>query len=644
MKKENNLPLFLFRQGTNFEAYKYFGVHSADKDGAREYTFRVWAPAAHEVFLCGDFNGWSREMRMKRLDDSGVWEYRFSPDFDISGNCYKYLVCSDAGEHYKADPYAVYGQTLSNTASYVYELRDMEWHDGGWLAYRDRIRCDADGNYYPAPMNIYEVHLGSWRTRDGRCNRDGDAYLNYREIADALVKYVKSMGYTHVELMPIAEHPYDGSWGYQVCGYYAPTSRYGTPDDFRYFVDTLHSNGVGVILDWVPAHFPRDEHGLYEFDGTRLYEYQGDDRVENRGWGTRCFDVGRPEVQSFLVSNALYWFAEYHIDGLRVDAVASMLYLDYDKEPGEWIPNVNGDNKNLESIAFFRKLNTAVFERFPAALMIAEESTSWPMITHPVSEGGLGFNFKWNMGWANDSYAYLELDPYFRQFNHKALTFPMMYAYSENYILPVSHDEVVHGKKSLLDKCSGEYEQKFATDRAFLAYMMTYPGKKMLFMGQEYGQFREWDYENQLEWFMTDFEKHAQLRDYVRDLNMFYLSSRELWELDFSWRGFEWVYPDLAGWNTVVYRRMDRDGNELLCVINFSPESHPAFEIDVRAARYEIVLESDDERYGGAGSVGKRVYTAKKTKNGRRITFDLPPLSATVFKPKRADRKKINEK
>ncbi len=634
--RSNDLAPYLFHQGTNYKAYEYFGVHTVNTEHGKSYTFRVWAPKAYEVFLVGDFNNWQKTLPMHRINNEGVWEIVFTPDCDIIGNCYKYLICGANGERYKFDPYAVYGQTLRNTASYVYELSDFDWHDEGWLEYRkDLIKNDTD-DFYPAPMNIYELHLGSWKTRDGKTNVNGDAYLGYREIADDLVKYVKSMGYTHVELMPIAEHPYDGSWGYQVCGYYAPTSRYGSPEDFRYFVDTMHRNGVGVILDWVPAHFPKDEHGLYEFDGSLLYEYQGIDRMEHRGWGTRCFDVGRPEVQSFLVSNAMYWFDEYHIDGLRVDAVASMLYLDFDKDPAEWVPNSYGDNKNLEAIAFFQKLNTVVFAKHPDVLMIAEESASWSMITHPVSQGGLGFNFKWNMGWANDSYAYLELDPYFRQHHHKALTFPMMYAYNENYILPISHDEVVHGKKSLLDKCSGDYKSKFATDRAFLTYMMTYPGKKMMFMGQEYGQFREWDYENQLEWFMLDYEMHSKLNDFTRELNHFYLKNKPLWELDFSWLGFEWIYPDLAGWNTIAYRRFDTEKNELMVVVNFSPEAHNAFEIDVLADEYEIAFSSDEKKYGGDDHTVDKIYKSREVDGLKRIVYDLPPLSATIFKPKKS--------
>lgn len=632
----NDLAPYLFHQGTNFEAYKYFGVHSINGASGKSYVFRVWAPNAYNVFLAGDFNSWQKDLPMTRIDDAGIWEIIITPERDIVGDCYKYIIIGNNGEHYKFDPYAVYGETLKNTASYVYELSDFEWHDKGWLKHRSNISKKGSKNFYPAPMNIYEMHLGSWKTRDGKTNVDGDAYLNYREIADDLVKYVKSMGYTHVELMPIAEHPFDGSWGYQVCGYYAPTSRYGSPEDFRYFVDTMHQNGIGVILDWVPAHFPKDEHGLYEFDGSLLYEYQGTDRMEHRGWGTRCFDVGRPEIQSFLISNAVYWFDEYHVDGLRVDAVASMLYLDFDKDPNEWVPNAYGDNKNLEAIAFFQKLNTAVFAKHPDILMIAEESASWNMITHPVSHGGLGFNFKWNMGWANDSYEYLEMDPFFRQNHHTALTFPMMYAYTENYILPVSHDEVVHGKKSLLDKCSGDYKSKFSTFRAFMTYMMTYPGKKMMFMGQEYGQFREWDYENQLEWFMLDYDMHSRLMEFTRDLNHLYLKNKPLWELDFSWDGFEWIYPDLKGWNTIAYRRFDASGNEIMIVVNFSPEPHNAFEIDVLADKYELVFFSSDETYSDEDIAVKKIYNAKEVDGQKRIVYDLPPLSATVFKPRKS--------
>ncbi len=615
---------YFFHQGTSTYAYRYLGVHR-EEDGA--YVFRVWAPNATRIFLIGDFNGWQETDEMTRVTAGGVFSCRFFSDAPLEGACYKYRIYSALGVHDKADPYARHAETLGKTASRICTASSFIWEDGAWLA---RRKQPFQGEpFYAAPLNIYEMHLGSFMTREGRENTAGDAYLSYREIADELIPYLLQMGYTHVELLPITEYPYDGSWGYQVTGYYAPTARFGTPDDFRYLVNALHKNGIGVIMDWVPAHFPKDEHGLYEFDGAPLYEYQGADRMESRSWGTRFFDVGREEVQSFLVSNALFWLREYHIDGLRVDAVASMLYLDYDRLPGEWIPNQNGDNKNLEAIAFFRKLNTQIFGEFPDVLMIAEESTSWPMITKPVSVGGLGFNFKWNMGWANDLYEYLALDPIYRQHHHEKLTFPLVYSFGENYILPISHDEVVHGKKSLLDKCYGSYEQKFATTRAFLGYMMAHPGKKMLFMGCEYGPFREWDYENQLEWFMCDYPKHAALRRAVADLNRLYLSEPALSYDDFSWGGFRWLLTDRREDNVIAFARMMGEV-EIIAVVNFSPVLRQNYEIPaLRAGRYRLLFNSDSPAFGGDGHAVTENATVRE--DGILHTA-LPPLTTLYYK------------
>jgi len=434
------------------------------------------------------------------------------------------------------------------------------------------------------------------------------------------------------------EYPFDGSWGYQVCGYYAPTSRYGTPEDFKYFVEKLHEFGIGIILDWVPAHFPKDRHGLYEFDGQPLYEYQGKDRMENRGWGTRYFDVARPEVQSFLISNALFWMRNYHIDGLRVDAVASMLYLDYDRTPGEWIPNSEGTNHNLEAIAFFKKLNTAIFSEFPDMLMIAEESTSWPMITKPVSDGGLGFNFKWNMGFANDMFEYVAADPIGRKYIHNKLTFPLMYAFSENYILPVSHDEVVHGKKSLVDKMFGDYDNKFAGMRTFLMYMMTLPGKKLMFMGTEFAQFREWDYENELEWFMLDYPRHIEMQRFVKAMNHLYLETAALWDIDDSWDGFEWIEPDLADLNIIVYKRRDKKDHEVIVALNFSPVVRENFILKVpKMGRYEEIMTTDKYEFGGKNKLNEtpvravtRIDEAGEKQNEIKIT--LPAMGGVIFK------------
>ena len=580
--------LYLFHQGTNYTAYRFLGCHmTRDAAGQYHYTFRTWAPKAHHVYVVGEFCGWDTGLPMSRVSDGGVWEVTYDASESLEGKVYKYRVCSLKGEFLKGDPYAVFSRGGADGATIIWHDHNYRWHDDAWLTHRHATITSRDGSYMPCPMNIYEVHLGSFMKHD-----DG-SYLSYRESADKLAPYVKSMGYTHVELMPITEYPFDRSWGYQVCGFYAPTSRFGTPDDFRYFVDTLHDAGIGVILDWVPAHFPKDGWGLYEFDGYPTYEYQGKDRQESPSWGTRFFDLGRPEVQAFLISDATYWLREFHVDGLRVDAVSSMLYLDYDRKPGEWFPNIYGENKNLEAIAFFRKLNAHIFGIMPDALMIAEESTSWGGITHPAYEGGLGFNLKWNMGWANDFFDYLATDPYFRQYHHHALNFPIMYAYNENYILPISHDEVVYGKKSLIDKAFGSYEDKFRQFKTALLVQMTYPGKKMLFMGTEFGQFAEWDYAKSVEWFMLDYPAHAALREYVASLNRFYLTEPPLWEQDFRPEGFSWIYADAAKENMVAFRRHALNGDELIVVLTFSGNDQ-TFRLPAASDKqYEIVFETE---------------------------------------------------
>lgn len=627
---KNNYAAYYFHQGTNFKAYEYLGVHLEICDKEFKYVFRVWAPNAYSVSVCGDFNDWDINCRMNKITDNGIWELYLKTDKNLDGQCYKYYITGENGAYYKFDPYAVYGEFGRNTASYIHILDKYKWNDESWLAYRKNIFSNTDKPFYPAPLNIYEVNAASWRTRDGRTNTESDAYISYRENAKLLCAYVKEMGYTHIELMPICEHPYDGSWGYQICGYFAPTSRYGTPEDFMYFVDYMHKNGIGVILDWVPAHFPTDSHGLCNFDGKRLYEYQGDDRVEQKGWGTHCFDVGRCEVQSFLISNAIYWLDEYHIDGLRVDAVASMLYLDYDKKDGEWIRNVNGDNINLESVAFFRKLNKAVFERFPDVLMIAEESTAYPLVTHPTHEGGLGFNYKWNMGFANDSFRYISLDPFFRKYNHNSLTFPIMYTYSENFILPISHDEVVHGKKSMIDKCFGDYNNKFKTYRAFMVFFMTYPGKKLLFMGQEFAQFREWDWKNQLEWFIKDYKAHSDFSNFMKELNRLYLERSELWECDHIPYGFEWINPNLCDYNTVIYKRRNLNKDSLICVVNFSDTDRPDFLIETESEECKVIFDSN----GG---------DLKMKNNNGKYTIDLPGLTGVIIEEKTNNGKEYND-
>lgn len=623
------------------------GVHGGRaEDGTFRYTFRVWAPNAKAVSVVGDLTDWQNGLPMTRMTEQGVWELSIVRDDDMEGTFYKFAVTGQDGITWqKADPYARFGETLKNTASIIHTQDNYTWHDAEWLRKRSSIVCPkARGfkprvnHFYSAPLNIYELHLGSWKTLDGACNVDGEHYLSYRAIADSLAPYLADMGYTHVELLPVMEHPFDGSWGYQVCGYYAPTSRYGPPEDFKYFIDKMHEAGIGVILDWVPAHFPKDRHGLYEFDGQPLYEYQGWDRKEHQVWGTRFFDVGRPEVQSFLVSNALYWLGEFHADGLRVDAVASMLYLDFDRNPGEWIPSPDGSNRNQEAIAFFKKLNGAISEFYPDALMIAEESADWPMITKPVSAGGLGFSYKWNMGWANDMFEYVQCDPIARKHIHGKLTFSMMYAFNENYILPVSHDEVVHGKKSLVDKMFGEYDDKFAGMRTFMLYMMTMPGKKLTFMGTEFAQFREWDYENQLEWFMTDYPRHIEMQRFLRELNHVYLENAPLWEIDDSWDGFSWIDPDQADLNIISYRRRDKKGRELIMVLNFSPVVREGYTLLVpKMGRYEEILTTDRYEFGGRNRLNEEAVRsmAITDENGSRknqITITLPALGGVILK------------
>jgi len=483
----------------------------------------------------------------------------------------------------------------------------------------------SNDRFYAQPVNIYELHLGSWK------RNEDDEYLTYAELAADLVNYVKEMGYTHIELMPIMEHPFDGSWGYQVCGYYAPTARYGTPDDFKAFVDTMHEAGIGVILDWVPAHFPKDAHGLYEFDGVPLYEYQGSDRMEHKNWGTRCFDVGREEIQSFLISNAVYWAEEFHADGLRVDAVASMLYLDYDRKPGEWVPNAYGDNKNLEAIAFFKKLNSYMATEYPDVMVIAEESTAWGNLTG-FENDGMGFSMKWNMGWMNDILSYVQLDPIYKKFHHEKTTFSLTYSFNERYALPISHDEVVHGKKSLLDRMPGEYEAKFANTRAFITYMMTHPGKKLMFMGGEIGQFREWDYEGQIEWFLLDYDMHARLQLFFADINHLYLSRPELYEIDGGWDGFKWINPDDKDRSILSYRRIDRKGNELITVVNFTPVGYNDYIIEVpHSGVYEELINSDAEKYGGTGVLNKGRLISVKNGDRNILSINVPPSGALIL-------------
>ena len=623
---DTDLPLHLFHHGENFKAYQLMGAHPSRIGSKRGYVFRVWAPRAARVSIVGDFNGWDTNSHvMQKMVDGETFEL-FIPYLE-QYTAYKYCITTEDGrQFFKADPYAFHAETpgeTSSNASKLYDLKGFKWTD---KAYLDKQKHT---NIYASPMNVYEVNLLSWKVHE-----DGN-YYTYRELAVELVKYVKEMGYTHVEIMPITEHPYDGSWGYQVTGYYAVTSRLGTPHDFMYLVDSFHAAGIGVILDWVPAHFPKDAFGLYEFDGAPLYEASQWDRMENKGWGTRKFDYGRKEVVSFLISSAVFLLENYHVDGLRVDAVASMLYLDYDKKPGEWVPNIYGENKNLEAIAFLRRLNEAVFGFFPSALMIAEESTAWPLVTRPTNMGGLGFNFKWNMGWMNDVLFYFAQDPLFRRYNHNKLTFSMMYAFSENYVLPISHDEVVHGKASLIGKMPGDYFEKFAGVRAFLGYMMSHPGKKLNFMGSEIGQFKEWNYKEGIEYFLTQYPLHKKLATAVKELNHLYKQEAALYEIEDSWAGFEWLAADDADRNFFAYRRTDKRGESIIVLLNFSGEDYIDYRLGLPKGKYEIIYNSDSVRYGGSGKYKKRVFTTTKSySHGKEdsITFNLPKLTCVYLK------------
>ena len=616
---KTDLPCYLFHQGTNYNAYDLLGAHFCLRNGKRGVVFRVWAPNAVSVSVVGDFNDWQVGKNPMQKISQGIYETFILGVKEFAS--YKFAVTGKNGKTVlKADPYAFHSETPPKTASKVYNLEGFKWSDGEYL------NLQNGKNHLKSPMNVYEVNLASWKRK-----ANGD-YYTYLDLLKELVPYVKNMGYTHVEFMPVSEYPFDGSWGYQVTGYYSITSRFGTPKDFMKLVNAFHKAGIGVIVDWVPAHFPKDEHGLYEFDGAPLYEYQGKDRQENEVWGTRYFDVGREEVQSFLISNALFLFEKFHVDGLRVDAVASMLYLDYDRKPGEWIPNRFGENKNLEAIAFFHKLNKEVFGRHPRALMIAEESTANIKITGPVHEGGLGFNFKWNMGWMNDTLSYMSTDPLFRRYDHNKLTFSLTYAFSENYVLPLSHDEVVHGKKSILNRMPCEYEDKFAGNRALMGYMMAHPGKKLTFMGQEFGQFKEWDYKEGLEFFLKDYPMHEKLSTFYKELNRFYKQTPALYEVDDGWQGFSWIDADLKDENLYSFIRRDTSGGEIIAVINMSGEDREYY-IKLPAGEYKVAFNSDKVRFGGFGKIRKTLYKSKNNKNGGTgVLIKIPKLSFIYLK------------
>ena len=621
--QQPDTPLFHFLHGDNCHAQDYLGAHPANQDGQDGYVFRVWAPHARGVSVMGDFNGWSEESHPMNRLEGGVWEL-FIPGMK-QYDTYKYAVHARDGRVLaKSDPYAFHAETRPGNASKLYDLSGYQWGDQKWLEYRKAHPI------YHNPLNIYEMHLGSWR-------RTGEGeFLSYRDMAGWLVPYVKEMGFTHVELMPVTEHPLDASWGYQCTGYFAATSRFGVPHDLMYLIDQLHQAGVGVILDWVPAHFPKDAFGLYEFDGEPCYEYADPRKGEHADWGTRVFDYDRKEVRSFLFSSALFWLEQYHIDGLRVDAVASMLYLDYSRQSGEWVPNKYGGHENLEAIDFLRTLNTHIFVPHPDVLMIAEESTAWPLVSHPVEEGGLGFNLKWNMGWMNDITHYMKLDPYFRQFNHKDITFSLMYAFSENFILPLSHDEVVHMKGSFLNKIPGPYEEKFAGVRAFYTYMLAHPGKKLLMMGSEFGQWNEWHYEYSLDWHLLENKENQDIKAFFQAANTFYLENKPLWDLDFSWEGFQWICADDNQNNCASFLRKDRKGDFVLAVCNFSPVHRPGYRLGVPyRGTYQCVFNSDDERFGGSGLGDKEPLSSEDIPmhgQEQSLVIDIPPMSGVIYR------------
>ena len=606
------------RRGVWDSAYEYYGAHPCDGG----WVFRVWAPQARCVALSGDFNEWQR-WDMRRLED-GTWELTVENARQFDG--YQYVVTQgDGREVWKSDPYGFHQETRPSTNSKLYDIGDYTWHDEKWRQRREGTH-PAEGY-----VNIYEVHLGSWRrTEDGQV-------LNYRDMADQLALYVRDMGYNYVELLPVTEYPLDDSWGYQCVGYFAPTSRYGTPHDFMYLVDRLHRAGIGVILDWVPAHFCKDSHGLIQFDGSCLYEYSDPLKWEHESWGTRVFDFGKPEVCSFLLSSAAYWLREYHIDGLRVDAVASMLYLDYDRQ--QWRPNQHGGKENLEAIEFLRQLNRTAFAIDGAALMVAEESPAWPMVTYPPEEGGLGFNLKWNMGWMNDVCHYLKMDPFFRQHHHRDVTFSMVYAFSENFVLPVSHDEVVHMKGSLRGKMPGDKWQQLAGVRGFYAYMLCHPGKVLTFMGTELAQWHEWDFRKALDWYLLDEEDDCrQTHECIRALNRFYKSHKALWENDRDWDGFQWLVADDNYNNVLVFRRTDRSGKSLVAVINFSPVAVEGYRFGVPPkARYEELFNTDEERWGGSGVTNPQPIKTEcipSHQQAQSIAVRVPPLGAVILQGK----------
>ena len=612
---EHTLDKYLFHEGKNFHAYEFLGSFLEEN----QCTFRVWAPHAQQVFVSGDFCGWNpTAYELTRITNEGIFE-GIVPNVQ-SYDAYKYVIkTSDGRMLWKSDPYARHTQTRPETASKVYENLNYTWNDASWLENRTIP--------YQQPFNIYEVHLGSWK------HSENEGFCSYRQIADTLIPYVKQMHYTHIELLPITEYPYDPSWGYQVTGYFAVTSRYGTPDDFKYLIDKAHQNGIGVLLDWVPGHFTKDEFGLYEFDGQCCYEYSDERKKEHKSWGTRVFDYGRGEVCSFLFSSANYWIKEFHLDGLRVDAVSSMLFLNYDRPEHLAAKNIYGGNENLEVLDFFKTLNQYVRENYPGVMMIAEEATAYPKITAPVEDGGLGFHFKWNMGWMNDSLDYIEENPIYRQWSHNKLTFSMCYAFVENFILPISHDEVVHLKKSLLDKFPVGYDDKFSNYKTFLGYMFAHPGKKLTFMGTEIPQFIEWDENKELDWMLLDFPSHYNAHRFVQELNQYYRKTPALWQQDGGWEGFEWHVVDDASHNVFAFSRKAADGQEVLVISNFSGENWEQYSIGFHDERsYKMALNSDAKKFGGQGIVNRNLKTKQQQCGEYSNTLQLTiPAFSTMY-------------
>ena len=628
MKKKSAAPAVekrseLFYSGRDCRAFDYMGAHPFVQDGEQGYLFRVYAPEAEKVSVMGEFNDWNRDADYMTRDEQGIWE-KFIPNIPEYA-AYKYSVWAKSGDVFdKSDPYGFHFETRPGNATKAYDLDGYEWGDASWLDWRKKHLP------YSNPVNIYECHLGSWKMHE-----DGNFY-SYRQLADELVPYVKEMGYTHIEFMPLTEYPFDGSWGYQVIGYFAATSRYGTPKDLMYLIDKAHQAGLGIIMDWVPAHFPKDGCGLVEFDGSHLYEYADPLKMEHKEWGTRVFDYGKVSTRNLLFSSAMFWIEKFHIDGLRVDAVASMLYLDYNRQ-GEWRPNVHGGRENLEAVDFLRLLNEYILTDHPDVMMIAEESTAWPMVTKPGYDGGLGFNFKWNMGWMNDMLCYCSADPFFRKDMHDKITFSFMYAFSENYILPLSHDEVVHGKCSLISKMPPPYENQFGGLRALYGYMAAHPGKKMLFMGGEFAQFSEWAYQRGLDWMLLDYPAHRQMQAYVKALNHFYLATPQLWEQDTDWRGFEWISHEDNRNNIIAFRRVAKDGSDIVVVVNFSPEEQQEYRIGVPiTGTYEEIFTSDKTEFGGSGMANGKLKTENKPMHGQEqsIVLKIPRFGVLFFKGK----------